>query len=287
MSAKTYWIGAIIAVIAAGALFYFLTQSSSVESKKTSDTKADIDATHTSPEVFTEIPLVTKKVITASDPTHHYTINVTYPEVSLATHEALAAAANDVIEKYVNDIVADFKSSATGEDITPDPNDASDLTVEFTSELLAPTLISIRFDESAYMQGAAHPNNQARVLNYNIANKTVISTAGLFASSTQALPFLSDYTKVALRKQFTSEGNEEYSGDLSSGTEPTAENFRAVAITKTGLLVIFNPYQVASYARGAPEVTIPYTDLDDVINPEIVDAIKAAKENIVEATPML
>ena len=49
---------------------------------------------------------------------------------------------------------------------------------------------------------------------------------------------------------------EEWNTQVIPGTEPTTENFKEVAITKEGLLVIFNPYQIAPYAEGTQDILI-------------------------------
>lgn len=54
---------------------------------------------------------------------------------------------------------------------------------------------------------------------------------------------------------------------LATGTEPTADNYAAWAITPGGLEITFGQYQVAPYATGMPVVTIPVTHLAGLIDP--------------------
>jgi len=53
-----------------------------------------------------------------------------------------------------------------------------------------------------------------------------------------------------------------------SGTEPTADNYAAWTITRKGLYVTFDPYQVAAYAAGPQYILVPYSVLKDIIKPD-------------------
>jgi hypothetical protein len=55
---------------------------------------------------------------------------------------------------------------------------------------------------------------------------------------------------------------------IKSGAAPKEENYQSFVIKPEGLVVIFSPYQVGPYVIGTPEVTIPYADLQDVVNPQ-------------------
>jgi hypothetical protein len=41
-----------------------------------------------------------------------------------------------------------------------------------------------------------------------------------------------------------------------------------LAITKKGLWITFDPYQVAAYAAGPQTVLVPYSALKDIIKPD-------------------
>jgi ABC-type nitrate/sulfonate/bicarbonate transport system ATPase subunit len=44
---------------------------------------------------------------------------------------------------------------------------------------------------------------------------------------------------------------------IREGTEPVIENFSSLALTPKGICVYFQPYQVAPWAAGAQNVTVP------------------------------
>jgi hypothetical protein len=53
------------------------------------------------------------------------------------------------------------------------------------------------------------------------------------------------------------------------GAAPNLDNFTMFNLTDTGLVVTFPPYQVASWADGPKEVTIPWKLVRDILNPRV------------------
>lgn len=239
---------------------------------------------------LTEVPLLTTINETLSDQAQKFTVDVHAPKVLLLGNPLYAKEANDVIGGFVDTITSEFKRNVSEANLSHKENAlagdyTSDLTMRFTPLLLSPTIISLRFDVSEYYAGAAHPNNYARVLNYHFKKHQLLSTQDLFASSTQTFPFLSEYSRNVLRGTFSDVSEEEFALQVFPGTATPAENWRTVGITKNGLTVIFNPYQVAPYARGIPEVKIPLRDIESYISDEVTEAIRMAEDNILEAEP--
>jgi hypothetical protein len=239
-----------------------------------------------------EVPVVIPVNDLLTDQQQRFTMNIQYPNVALAQHPLFAKEANDVIAAFVANIKSDFQKSVTEIPSKNKPEDfTSDLTMRFTPLLLSPTIISIRFDTSEYVAGAAHPSNHVRILNYDFAKHLLLSPTDLFASSTQALPFLSTYSRSVLRTLFADMTENDMTLQMLPGTAPTHENFQEIGITKAGLTVLFNPYQVAPYARGVPEVRIPLADMspplqtEELLSPDVKGAIRMAEDNIVEAEP--
>ncbi len=233
-----------------------------------------------------EVPALIDATIHTTDPILHYSIDVHYPRVALVGHPDMAKDASSVIESFVADAIDNFKNSVQEVNSPSLPKEIeSDYTMRYTPLLLSPTIISLRFDYSEYTAGGAHPNNRTRVLNYDLKRHLLLSTSDLFASTTSALPFLSTYTRVVLKSMMTSESREMFDQQTTHGTLPTHENFQEVAVTKKGLLVIFNPYQVAPYARGTIVVPIPVSDTRDILADATDEAIRLASSNIVEAAP--
>ena len=55
---------------------------------------------------------------------------------------------------------------------------------------------------------------------------------------------------------------------IQEGAGPDAQNFRSWTISRKGLSMTFDAYQVGSYAAGPQNVLIPYSVLKDLINPD-------------------
>ena len=272
----------LIIVIGLAAAFYWV---------KTRPEHTDTISSETAAEkgmlgAFQEVPTLTDDKLTETDTVKHLSYEVHFPHTLLASNPTLAKEANAVIAAFVNDQINEFKSDVDDVLVPDTSKDASsEFTMRWVPEMVSPTIISLRFDYSKYISGAAHPNTQSRVLNYDLKRHLLLPTQALFASSTQALPFLSQYSRSALSTILADESVAEFDAQTKPGTEPVSDNFEEVAITKTGLLVIFNPYQVAPYARGTVQVEIPLGDLTNLISDDVRDAMRMASDNIVEATP--
>lgn len=233
---------------------------------------------------FTEIPLVQTKNVKETDPNVRVSVNAEYPVVSLASHPAIAVQANEVIEKYLRDIITTFKGTVgESDEATGSEEPPSDLTIRYTPLLLSPTIISMRFAVSEYLSGSAHPTNKSMILNYDMKARTLLGLPDLLSSSTLALPLLSEFSKKELGAMFQKQGDT-LGPELETGTLPTEENFHALGITKSGILIVFDPYQVAPYARGSFEITLRPYEAEGLIPERIIEAMKESTDNIVEAT---
>ncbi len=239
-------------------------------------------------EGFVEVPTFMLHTETGSNAQKEYAYNVSYPSIALLLHPTHAKETNVVIKTFALDILHEFEKSF--DETVPQVSGAlagsgftSDFTMKASASLLSPTIISLRFDSAEYITGSAHPNNETRILNYDIETRRILDTGDLFASSSEALPFLSAFTRRALRERFTDLSEQEFEDTVMAGVAPLRENFHRVALTKNGLLVIFNPYQVAAYARGTQEIQIPLAALSGLISERTQNAITLSRENFVEA----
>lgn len=152
-----------------------------------------------------------------------------------------------------------FKKNFIEWDIPPEMvSTGSFMWIKYDVTLLTPELVSIRFGIDTYMAGAAHPNHNFMVLNYDLINDTEIKFTNLFKNPEEALKILS----IASENYLSSD-------DLplfKEGLQPKIENFTNWNLKENELQVSFDPYQVAPYAAGPQEVHIPYRDLWDLVN---------------------
>jgi hypothetical protein len=265
-----------IVMIGAGASLYLSREPRAEVIAPPSDLADAVDIV----KPLDENPLIVTESIKKSDPKERYTLNIEYPSIVLATDSRTARLVSDVIKGKVDRIANDFLREARGaagaENIPPEIT--SDLTLRYSPALLTRALIAIRIDRSTYIRGAAHPDSGVHIILYDLREHALLSTANLFLSGGDYLGFLSGYTRDKLKIAFPDMTQEEFANFVIPGTEPLAENFRDVLVTPKGLTVIFNPYQVAPYARGTVTVEIPYADVESRLSTVVKDAIRQANE---------
>ena len=167
--------------------------------------------------------------------------------------------------------VAAFKSSetATEPDAPSDlPAETGDSTQDIGYEIRYATddLISVEFSEDSYSRGAAHGNQLTSVLNYDVKNGKKLVLADLFNPKSNYLSVISAYCTRDLKQQAQKNKETMLSDDtIQSGASARTDNYKAWAITRKGLWITFDPYQVAAYAAGPQYVLVPYSALKDII----------------------
>jgi hypothetical protein len=220
------------------------------------------------PIEFTGPVRVNPKVIREANKEKHYTVAAEYPQIEgdlrfdKFNKESRAMVAKDV---------AAFKSAETAAepDATSDmPAETGDSTQDIGYDIRYATddLISVEFGESAYSRGAAHPNQLTSVLNYDVKNGKKLALADLFNPKANYLGVISAYCIKDLKQQSQKDKEGMLSDDMiQSGASARADNYKAWAITKKGLWITFDPYQVGAYAAGPQYVLVPYSALKDII----------------------
>lgn len=201
-------------------------------------------------------------------------VKIDYPYLQENTSAALA------FNTLMRGLIADEVSSFLGQLPDSVSEDWGDIANELliTGDVLAmtPTFISANIAVAPYFAGAAHPGLYYRTINFDLDSGVNLGTTELLTNSSLGLPIVQE--KVIPRLvEFLNEGlsedlppitpDEEW---VQTGTEPVVENYQNIALTREGLYVQFDPYQVAAYALGAPYVTIPYSELVSVVNPGIL-----------------
>ena len=142
----------------------------------------------------------------------------------------------------------------------------SDLSIGYTVALAQDDLVSIKFDVGSYFQGAAHPNSYADVLNFDLKNGRQLKLSDLFKPGAKLLQAIATYCIADLKKQAKDKGL--LDEEIEKGAAASADNYASWTITKRGLGIYFDPYQVGPYAAGPQFVLVPYSAVKDLINPD-------------------
>lgn len=192
-----------------------------------------------------------------------YTIKASYPQVVGARDAKVVQfnrAVKDLITEEVNAFKKDFPE--------PDPETPAEVRensfdADYTVDYSGPDLISVSFGISTYFAGAAHPNHHTIVLNYDLNAGRALKLSDLFKPRSNYMQTISAYTVAALKKKLGPDPDTEW---IERGAGPDSENYKNWNITRRGLSVTFDPYQVASYAEGQHVIVVPYSALRNVIN---------------------
>ena len=227
---------------------------------------------HEEPIFFTGDVEFVDKQIKESNKKLMYEIEAYYPQISGGNNPNFDKF-NQVVRSLVTKEVTDFRKEMApkeGENPRPEGSMGSDINVAYTIALAQDDLASLQFDIGSYYQGAAHPNSFTEVVNYDLKNGKQLHLTDLFKPGAKFLQVLSAYCISDLKKQAKTRGPDSMLEDdwVQRGAGPTLKNYQSWTITKKGLGINFDSYQVAPYAAGPQFVKIPYSAIKEHVNPD-------------------
>ncbi len=246
----------LVIILILGAGIWFIT-SSKTPVKDTESTTPD-EAVPTAPIVTYPDVTTTDKKINEGGPSTDYLIAVTYPilAISDAKYTASIKTMNTSITSRASSFVSDFKAQLEGI-LVSSSDDQSSLLVN-SDVVQSGAIVTVAFTISQYASGAAHPLSFIETVAYDLRTGETITIGDLFESA-DYLSTLSSVSRTFLVKKLGA-GEKE---TIDAGTTAEKENFSVFKVTDNGLVLIFNPYQVAPYAAGIIEITIPWSELPE------------------------
>ncbi|NDJ79063.1 MAG: DUF3298 and DUF4163 domain-containing protein [Chloroflexi bacterium] len=122
---------------------------------------------------------------------------------------------------------------------------------------------SLRFDISEYT-GGAHPNSYTYTMTYDMSRNVMLTLDDVFLPGSGYLDTLAALVQTDLTAQM---GEYADAAWIAQGAGPDPWNFRSWTITPAGITFYFDPYQVAPYAMGPQQVTIPLSQLSGWLAP--------------------
>jgi len=194
-----------------------------------------------------------------TDSTKPFTIAVTYPAISEL--DEFNKKAEDIIQTELSE----FKKNALANDAAVKENDPEgyvkyprtyDLQITYAKGQVDENIVSVVFDISNFT-GGAHGSNYSIALNYDVKNNKEIALADMFPNTPDYLKKVSDYCIKDLTQQYRQRFNNAGDDWIKEGAGPKAENFQIFMIQKDRLIFYFPQYQVAAYAAGPFQVTMP------------------------------
>lgn len=224
---------------------------------------------HEEPISFTGDVEITAKQIKESNKKLMYEIAAEYPQITGGGNPNFEKF-NQVARASVTKTVADFRKEMApqqGEDEPrPEGSMGSDLNVNYDIALAQDDLLSVEFNVGSYYQGAAHPNSYSEVLNYDLKNGKQLKLSDLFKPGAKYLQAIATYCIADLKKQGKDKGLMDE--EIEKGAAASPKNYQSWTITRRGIGINFDSYQVGPYAAGPQFVLVPYSTLKDLINPE-------------------
>jgi hypothetical protein len=126
-------------------------------------------------------------------------------------------------------------------------------------------ILSTRETVSTY-EGGAHPNTNFSFNNFDLHSGKEIKLSDVFKGNYESV--LNKIAEKKFRKLYKipENGNLEKAGFyFHNGVFKLNDNY---SFSRYAVTFQFNPYEVAAYALGAPEITIPYSEIRDIIKPD-------------------
>lgn len=231
------------------------------------------------PIEFTNGVEIVSRQIKENNKKLRYEVYIEYPQLTGSTDPNLEKF-NQTVRSLMTRKAAAFKKEATPDPEQepadeaerpanePDPESVgSDLNIGYSIALAKDDLISIEFTVSSYSAGAAHPNSFTEVVNFDLKNGKLLKLADLFQPGSKYLQTLATFCIQALTKQAKDEGPDGMLDEawIERGAAAELMNYDNWTITRKGLGITFDPYQVAAYAAGPQHVVAPYSALKEII----------------------
>lgn len=217
--------------------------------------------------VYADVDLISMNKIQYAKP--KIIVKMVYPRLSSDSGSESIDAFNDLVEKTVREEVNLFKKQVADtheyQKNIPNSELKNNLSIDFDSSIVNTNnnpLISIRMVIQGYITGMAHPYRRHRVLNFDLDNGNAIELADIFKPDSDYLQILSDYTTKILEKKLKNNQM------IAEGAAPKPENFKNWNVSPNGFRITFDEAQVAPYVYGTQTVMIPYSALQDIINPD-------------------
>ena len=221
------------------------------------------------------MPEVTNATATARDPKGIWTVDCIYPQLN-APALPMASTVNLDIAGDVQARMQAFEAGPAAIRVQPGKVNTLDgsYSVEFVRQDLASFTLKWVDDTSG-----AHPSTTIETLNYDLNTGTRLAFSDIFSDRTGALTVLSQQSRQLLHAVLggnydatvvnagTSPDCPSFEGPTPSCPLAAGTNFDTWALKANGLEVIFQEYQVASYADGSPSVVVPWSALGTVLKP--------------------
>jgi uncharacterized protein YecT (DUF1311 family) len=182
------------------------------------------------------------------------------------TASAFNAMSEKVLRASDAQLGEDSHLFKAGSDELATGNTTADIDVTTTVAAVSTHLITLVTDNYWFGHGAAHGNYGSRYDHFLIDEKRPLKASDVFA----AKGWEQTFGQMVVEKA-KAELADEYQGGTDDNVAALAADPARWSFSDEGLTVLFNPYEVSSYARGQVEVTVPWDELGELTADNVED----------------
>ncbi|WP_133127009.1 DUF3298 and DUF4163 domain-containing protein [Legionella nagasakiensis] len=198
---------------------------------------------------------------TIQQETPEYIMNIRYPD------EFSSTQVNEIVAAFIKNRKNNFlKMVSKGDNIPASVTSKNSLYIDYKIPYQSHDALSVLFDTSIYHRGAAHPS--PALITFNFIHGKQVKLEEMFTPGSDYLNRLAKLCREALLKKKLP------TYDLvNEGTKPEKQNFNTWYFSSSGLVIVFNVYQVAPYFVGPQYVELPRSALADALNGKVAQAV--------------
>jgi len=201
-----------------------------------------------------------------------YLMAVKYPQIDFGPEalmgvRGIAQDINTCVDTLWKNRVSDFKNEIRGLPEKPCTEQPSALNVTYKTVYNDNSLFSFSFETFSAPDCANHPYNYTTTLNYSATSVGALGLSDIFLKDKPYLKFISDYCMKELKARALKDKLDNINDMIATGTSANADNFRAFNVTQSELIITFNPYRVGPWIWGTQSVSIPYSEIKSMFDP--------------------
>ena len=159
----------------------------------------------------------------------------------------------------------DPKKHATSLDAAIDPGGTIDMNYNLLA--LNQHLIVTDLSASTYGYGAAHPNTEVSTLLWWLDKGRELKTSDIFREGSNWQKILVPRVVAKLKGQDVPSDSSIW--DVKKAVATELANPRSWMVTHAGLTITFGQYEVTAYAGGMPDATFRWSELHDLLSPDL------------------
>jgi hypothetical protein len=138
------------------------------------------------------------------------------------------------------------------------------LQIDYEEYAFSDNVRSILFTVGGY-SGGAHPYSYYQTFTFDLAGQRQVTLMDMFQPNSDPLAVIAPLVEQDLLAQMVDFADAQW---IEDGTGTNPDNYQRFVLTDEALIFFFDPYQVAPYAAGPFEVSIPLGNISSILAPE-------------------